>query len=222
MLAELRLILHEDTAADSFWTDAELLAYFNQAMDLRVMEMADAHEGWMTDPYTADLVAGQVNYTLPEGAGRVKRVLIVVTSGSTTREYPLRRNQRWSQAATTTNTSGLDCLPTYRLMGEMLYLDPPYGKAVTGGLKIEVEAAPARLTAGSSTLAQRFPDVAESLLIYDTALIALAVEGSQGELPDGYVHHIRTVRAEYERKWKEYIESRTMGRSFSPGLYLGD
>lgn len=222
MLAEVRTLLHEPTAANSLWGDTELLQYFNSAMDMRSMEMCEAHEGWMTDPYTADLVANQPSYVLPEGAGRIKRVLIVMTSGSTKIEYPLDRNQRWTQPARTTNTSGLDCLPTYRMMGEALHLDPPYGKAVTGGLKIEIEVSPARLTAGGDKLALRWPDIAESLLIYDTVILALAVEGSQGELPAGYVHSIQTVQRRYEIRWLAYIETRTMGRSVSPGIYLGD
>jgi hypothetical protein len=222
MLAEIRLILHEPVAANSFWTDPELLMYFNMSIDKRVMELADAHEGWVTDGYTADLVAGQNSYTLPEGCGRVKRVLIVRTSGSTVVETPLIRNQKWSERAVTTNVSGTDCLPTYRLMGEMLYLDPPYGKAITGGLKIEAETAPARLTAGASTLPQRFPDIMETVLEYDTCLLALAAEGSQGELPEGHVHHIRTEAAKVDRLFKEYIEGRTQGRTFGQGFYLGD
>ena len=81
MRTEVRRLLRETVAADSFWTDPELLDYFNHAIDLRVMILADQHEGWVTDTYDADLVANQNEYLIPEGTGRIKRILIVNTEG---------------------------------------------------------------------------------------------------------------------------------------------
>ncbi len=222
MMVEIRQLIREDTAA--FWEDAELLAYFNQSIDLRVMELGEQHEGWITDAVITSVVANQREYTLPEGTGRVKRVVVVYDASTNPVEVPLTRNERWSDSmAQNSGSQGrAGDPPTYRLMNNLVMIEPPIAVAMTNGLRIEVESSPDRLAIGADKLDLRFPDVMETLLIYDCALMALAVEGAQGNMPEGYVDHIQIVQRKYERAFSEYTAQRSHGRVFGDAFNLGD
>lgn len=226
MLAEIRRLLRETTASSSFWSDALLLDLFNQAIDLRVMDLAEAHEGWVTEITETNTVADQSEYTLPEGTGRVKRILLVFNPG-TNNEYsvPLTRAERWSRpvAAKSNQFGDGGSIGSYRLVGELLYIEPAPGNSIVNGLRIESEIAPARLTAGSDKLDLAFPDVMETMLIYDTACAALAIEEAQGEAPAGRrTNDLTTLRDRYEVRFMSYIETRSYGRTFSEAYHLGD
>lgn len=223
--AEIRRLLRETTSATSFWSDTDLLDMYNQAMDLRAMQMMDVDEGWFTDRVETDLVANQKEYTLPEGTDRVLRVLLQWTSGGVTRETPLIRHERWSEAMATVpsvgNTAG-GVLPTYRLTGELILLEPPVTEARTDGLVIEIESLPARLTGDASKLDLKFPSMAETLLIYDVWDIAMGVEDAQGNVNPQARGRLSGFHRKVEAQFMELCASRTKGRFFSSAFNLGD
>ena len=210
--------------SESFWSDELLQDIWNRSMDKRVMELAEQHEGWVTTTFKTDLVAGQAEYTLPEGAGRVKRVLRVITEGDVTHTSPLIRAERWAMPtrSSTSSTVGRSTLPTYRLVGQLILLEPTPQESETDGLQIDLEFSPDRFDEDTDKLDQRFPDVMEALLVYDTAVEALAIEGSQGNLPQGYVDHLIRERNEYAANFFDFTAVRSYGRVFSQAYYLGD
>ena len=213
MLADIRALLTE-TTSNAGWSDTLLLQLFNECMDERVMDLAEQHEGWVTDRFPVNIVADQKEYALPEGTGRVKRILL---SGGTTYEVPLIRDERWSKAMSSTGST-----PTARLVGELIFLEPPPTEARTNGLIIEVESAPARLSAGGSKLDLRFPDALETLLILDTVVAAFEVEEAQGDEETYRRSGIEKRRDRYAAKFFEYTAERFFGRTFSDAYYLGD
>jgi len=222
--SDIRVLLRETVAATSFWSDAQLLLLFNAAMDLRVMQAAMVDEGWMTDQYTSGLVADQREYPLPEGAGRVKRVSLKWTDGSVTRETPLDRNDQWGQNVTHVAGSPGSISsyhPTYQLQANLILLEPSPGFTRAASLMIDLESAPARLSADADKLDLRWPDVAETLLIYDTVILALAMEHSQGGTEADYVNHLRGFQREFESAFMEYITDRTEGRTFGQPFNQG-
>ena len=225
MRAELRRLLRETTAADSFWTDPDLLDLFNSAIDLRNMQLGDAHEGWSTITADIDLVADQGNYAIPEGTDRIKRILIVKTEGSATFEVPLTRNERWTEPLyqTSGSTVGrIGQIPTYRVKGEFITLEPKPTEAVVRGLKIELEAPSARLVNDGDKLALRFPGVIETLLIYDTWDLALGVEDAQGNIDPNVRGRLKAFHRQFEASFFEYTSVRSYGRVFSTPYHLGD
>ena len=225
MRTEVRRLLRETVAADSFWTDPELLDYFNHAIDLRVMILADQHEGWVTDTYDADLVANQNEYLIPEGTGRIKRILIVNTEGSATYEAPLNRNERFSESLYDTGTTGSigrDYTPSYRLKGEFLILEPAPTTPRINGLKIEIEGAPGRITVDGDKLDLRFPDSMETLLIYDTWDLAMGVEDAQGNTDEDARGRLRLFHRKLEAAWFDFTAVRSYGRIYSTPYLLGD
>lgn len=222
---DIRTLLRETDSAASFWTNAELLLYFNACIDNRVQQLAVLDEGWVTDQWTADLVANQREYPVPEGAGRIKRVSLKFTLGASTIEIPLDRDEKWARAVVhTTGVPGSieQYRPTYQLQGNLIILEPAPGFALNEALMIDLESAPARLSADGDMLDYRFPDVMETLLIYDTAVMALDVEHAQGNTPEGYINHIRSFRDKYENVFLEYCSDRTEGRVIGQRFRLGD
>jgi hypothetical protein len=218
----IRRLLRETDETDPYWTNALLLDLFNDSMDKRTMECALSSEGWVTDEYTANIVANQREYSLPEGAGRVKRVSIVKDDV----EYPLQREERWSQKLDSSpiTTVGWNALPSFRLVGELVVLEPPVSEAITAGLRIDNESTLARLTADGSKLSTKFPGILETLLKYDTAIGALRVESAQSATVANAAlgENLLDERNEIEARWLAYIEERTNARVFTEPMYFGD
>lgn len=222
--SEIRTLLRETDSSASFWTDALLLNLFNDCMDLRVMQLAMVDEGWVTDQVYTSLVADQREYPLPEGAGRVKKVALTFTSGGVTRERELRRDDRWGKEIV--HGAGGESIeayfPTYQLQANLILLEPKPAFSLASALQIDMESAPARLAADADKLDLRFPDVMETLLKYDTALLALAVEQTQGNLPADYVNHLRGFQQRFEQEFQEYITDRSEGEVVGQPFRQGD
>lgn len=212
--SHIRVLLRETTAATSFWSDAQLLAMFNDSLDRRVMQLATLDEGWVTDQKTTGLVANQREYTAPEGTGRVKRVSLKYTLGANTIEMPLARREYWSDPVVHTTGSPATIegyRPTYQLQGNLVILEPAPGFTLAGALLIDVEDAPSRIAADADKIDLRFPDVMETLLVYDTVILALAMEHSMGNLPEDYVNQIKEFRDSMEGIFLDYCSDRTEG-----------
>lgn len=211
LLAQIRLLLGETTAASSAWTDALLLLLWNHSMDLRFGQMADVQEDWFTDPINISLVANQASYTLEAGSNSVKRVLRVRTEGGITTKVPLRRDERWMDGEVSSGASNTssEYLPSYRLQGGNLILNPAPAFAESNGIQVETEPFPAHFTTGSDTLPASYPDLLQTLLVWDTACAAIRVEASLGEDSEGgFINHLLAQRAELEQQFVKFIEKR--------------
>jgi hypothetical protein len=213
---EIRTLLRETTSASSFWDDATLLYLFNACIDLRVMQLAMLDEGWVTDQVYTSLVSGQREYTLPEGAGRVKQVTLKYTLGSAQIERDLVRDDQWGtdMAHGIGATSITNYQPTYQLSANLILLEPKPMFALTDALQIDLEAAPARISADADKIDLRFPDVMETLLVYDTVVLALSQENSQSNQPENYVNAMQSFQQQYEATFMEYASDRTEGLTF--------
>ena len=154
----------------------------------------------------------------------MKRVVWVTDQGGQRLETPLMRHERWSESVFngTGTTGNRGNLPTYRIVGSFLTLEPAPQNIAGISLRIEAEVAPARLVNGTDVLPVRYPVEIETLLIYDTACAALAVEMSQGNTDERYVNHLEFKRREYEDRFNEFTEVRSFGRVFSSPYHLGD
>lgn len=180
---EIRRFLKEPTAR--FWDDVFLLQLANASVDEYTMLMIAQDEGWMNDTLEASLIANEVKYALPEGTGTVRSVCIVHDPGGNDEiVWPLLRDDRLTRAQAIGSSFSFaadnELPPTYRLVGNLIYLSRPPDRSVTNGLQIEAEFAPPRLVADGDMLDKRFPDVFETLLTYDVTIKALEMLLSQG------------------------------------------
>lgn len=215
--------LLRETEGSSYWSPGLLLQLWNDNMDMRAAELIKTFEGWMTDTFQTNLVAQQAEYTLPEGTEQVHKVWWVRDPSGNAHRIELTRDELVGGHTTSVGTvGGWDHLPTYRLVGELLVLNPPPANSITNGLEIEIPALPAHFEDDDSKLDQKWPLFAETLLKYDTAIAALGVEGSQGEIPRGVVDPLMQMHAIHNSRWQELIERRSQGRTFGVGQYGGD
>jgi len=229
MRGEIRRLLRETVASASYWSDEFLRDLFNHAMDLRFTEMAQSHEGWTKQAVQTDIIADQSEYTLPEGISRVVRVLRVFNpDGNNQLTVPLTRNERWYEGVSQSTgpvSLGTSALPTYRIVGSLLMLEPRPSQNEQNGLVIEYEAAPPRIDDDADKLPLSWPtDVLETLLIYDTWNMALGVEEafSPNDQDGAAMGRLQRFHAVLESRWTDYVEERSFGPSFSHGFYLGD
>jgi len=221
---EIRTLLRETTSASSFWDDTTLLYLFNACIDLRVMQLAMLDEGWVTDQVYTSLVSGQREYTIPEGSGRVKQVTLVWTSGGVQKEVDLSRNDQWGTQITqgVGATSIENYRPTFELSANLILLEPKPMFSLDDALQIDLESAPARIAADGDKIDLRFPDVMETLLVYDTVVLALSQENSQSNLPENYVSAMQSFQQQYEASFMEYASDRTEGLVFGRPFRQGD
>lgn len=221
---DIRLLLREDTDDESYWDDDLLLQLWNECMDLRFMQLCDQHEGWGTVRSAVNIVAGTRNYTLPEGMGRPRRILLSQNNV----EIPLIRDDKHGVSTYTASIpySG-GVVPSARLVGSDLYLDPTPGSNITNGLIYEHDSTPTRFSADGDSLNDVWPAAPaeiESLLILDTAVACFEVEDAQGEAqtPVQWVSSIERRRARYEAAFFEFTATRFFAPQRSRGLDLGD
>ena len=201
------------------------MVFFNQAMDLRAAEMMSYDEGWFTDRLEADLVANQKEYTVPEGSDRIRRIVLQYDEGSLVYEIPLMRDEKWFTPTVQVGSnvaSGPGYVPTVRLVGELLYLEPAPTQSRTNGIIIEMEALPDRLTEGGSKLDLKFPAVTDTLLVYDAWDIALGVEDAQGNINPEVRGRLQNFHRKFEKAFHELISNRYNSPHFSTPWYLGD
>lgn len=219
-------LLRETSAG--YWSSTLLLSLANHALDQRALELGEAHEGWITQAYLADTVAQQREYALPEGTERVRAVYLRYTSGNTVEELQLSRNDRIGQdyyspdVQTSYRQGGVR--PQWRALDNLILIEPPTPETLTGGLRLEIDALPPKLTGDSSVLSLLWPMSTETLLVYDTVLLALGVEDSQGNQDDNTQAHsqIKSFHRRLESSWREMIAVRNQSRVYGTPYCLGD
>lgn len=200
----------KENAATSFWTPAHLRMVLNERKDFWEMRLHHKHEGFSTEVYTADIEADEPYYSLEKYVGRLKRVARLYPAQK--REVTLTRAERVSGSISTRSVSAL-AIPTYRLVGRYIKLEPTPGEDVEGGLKIETEVASERLTADEDTLPADWPIFMETLLVLDTAQSLLDDEEAQdaeSQFRSGFIRRLQ----EYKGQFDEWVHSRALSRQF--------
>lgn len=226
--AKVRRILRETTASTSYWSDTLLLDLVNHAMDQRQAEMAEMHDGWTVQAYLADTVANQREYALPEGVERVRAVYLRYVSGSQVEEIQLSRDDRigqdYYQPASGTTYRFAGPRPTYRLLDNLILIEPPDPEARTNGMRVEIDALAPAITGDSDKLALMFPLTTETLLVYDVVLMALGVESSQGNEAQemSQPNHLIRFHRRLEQAWRDEIAVRNQSRVYGAAFDLGD
>lgn len=219
-------LLRENSSG--YWSSTLLLALANHALDQRALELGEAHEGWISQAYLADTVANQREYALPEGTERVRAVYLRYDRGGQISELQLARNDRigqdYYQPAVGTSYSEGGIRPEYRILDNLLVIEPPDPETRTEGLRLELDALPPRLTGDSSKLSLLWPMSTETLLVYDVAMMALGVEDSQGNQDDQQQAHneLKRFHRRIEASWREIIAVRNQSRVYGEAFNLGD
>jgi hypothetical protein len=119
---DVRRLLNDEDSSSPHWSDADLLALFNECKDHREMHLFEQHEGYGVYRYSDSIVAGQQEYALPEETGRVRTVFIVQSGGAMKRAIHQDRQYAGTYQGDDTQTSSLNF--TYSLKDNHLFLYP--------------------------------------------------------------------------------------------------
>lgn len=216
---DIRRWLNDDSTPTQ-WSDADLLAFFNESKDHREMELYEQHEGYGVFRYNDSLVAGQQEYALPEETGRIRTLWIVDSGGSQKRA--VQQDRQFTGTYLGDDNQAGTSHYSYSLKDNHVFLYPCPSQSVTNGLQFEIEVATERIVNDNDKLPDSWPPFIETLLVYDTAIAALdqqsTSEGDQGESQRLFLSR---RRERYEDMWFEYTASRTTSVVMSPGWNQG-
>lgn len=213
LITDIRRKLNEPDSSDSFWTDGDLLAYLQEAKDLRELQLIGHHEGWQTQEFKYDIVAEQSSYKIPEEATLVKRVFYQRNGY----RAPLVEDRQ--HYGSFDDNVQLDPR-SYRILDDHIILYPTPGQAITDGLIVDVDVSDDRLQI-SSKLPDSWPPQTESLLIYDTAISALEMQGVDADLENSSFGALKLNQQRLERAWNEAIQKRSFGIVVGPSFDWG-
>lgn len=212
-ITSVRDMLNQPNASNSFWSDAELTRYLNEAIRLYYLEVTNNDEGQWTTFATLDIVSGQELIALPTNCYEVKAVYKTLNQGYAVLPY---RNAI-SDSYTTQGGSGTETyFPSYYFQENNLVLRPVPNFSQTAGLRIEYIYFPDMLQnpgdVQSNNMLPIFRQVIEMYAVYKAKLKESLVNGvdtsavAKANLNELYKQFIDTVqnRSKYPQFVKAY------------------
>jgi len=206
-ITRTRRYLKEENASKSHWSDDLLKQLFNEQYRRRCAQLQMAFEGWFVLVATRDIEAEVGRYSWPPGFQRHTKLELVRSDGRT---IPLQRFERHGEVNSPPQSGGDDYTPTWRPLANGFVLEPSPISAVSNGLRIEYEGLPDELAADSDQLHPSFPDQLETIVVLDTAIAALDIEGMQ---ESGNQSSLLRLRAEWEQDFERFIDRRVISRT---------
>lgn len=205
-LRRTRRYLQEEDAEKSHWDDQLLTDIFNAQYLRRCSQLQNTFEGWFINVAVRDLTADQARYAWPVGFQRETKLELVRTDGAT---FPIQRFERHGERNDASSGTADNYLPSWRPMGNGFILEPAPIEGQSQGLRVEFEGLPAKLTQDGDSIHPSFPDQLDDILVLDTAIGALDVEGMQ---ESGRMTSLLRMRQEWDADWERFIERRTINR----------
>jgi hypothetical protein len=162
LIQDVRNMLSQPSATNSFWTDEELASYLNAGVRRYFMKAVEHLEGQFTTTVDLDIVSGSNTIALPSDFFSIK-VLWRKNNG----DYePLAYRNNLSEGYITQGSSGGgNFSPDYYLRGNSLVLSQTPNFNETGGLKVEYVQFPETMITGGDSLTSQVSPVFKDLII---------------------------------------------------------
>lgn len=184
LLASTRTLLNQTSSTNSFWTDAELTSYLNEAVRRYFTEIVQYAEGQFTTTTDLNIANNTETVALPSDCFKVLRLWKKLTNGY---EILFYRNKFDEGYSTQGGTSSELYIPCYYFRGVSLVLRPTPNFAETAGLKLEYIQFPDELATGADTLstsvAAVFKDLIVMYAVWKAKLKESLVNGSNTYVP---------------------------------------
>lgn len=161
LISEVRILLNQKNPANSFWTDAELANYLNEAVRLYFLEAVQANEGYFTAKTDLNIVANTDTIALPTDCFQVKNVYKAVTNGFVSLPY---RNNMTEGYSTQGGSSSNTYLPYYYFQGNNLVLRPTPNFSETSGIRIEYVQFPDNMVWGGDSMTAQVSPIFKQLI----------------------------------------------------------
>ena len=179
LITNVRNMLNQPSATNSFWTDEELAVYLNEAVRRYFAEVIQHSEGQFTALDDLDIVASANTIALPSDFFKLKQVWRKVTGGYSPLHY---RNNLTEGQSTTTESSGENYRPDYYLRGNSLVLSQMPGFSETDGIRVEYVQFPQTMVTGGDSLTTQvsplFKDLIESYAVWKAKVKESLVHGT--------------------------------------------
>lgn len=178
LLGNVRNLLNQPNSSNSFWSDAELDAYINEAIRIYFAELTKINEGQFTAQTDLNITANTETVSLPSDFFSMRAVYKKVDTTWILLPY---RNNITEGYSTEGGTNSVTYLPYYYFRGNSLVLRPVPQFSETSGLRVEYLQFPATLVSGSDTLTDQispvFSQVVEMYAVYKAKMKESLVTG---------------------------------------------
>jgi hypothetical protein len=170
LLFNVRNMLNQPNATNSFWTDDELLTYINEGIRRYFTEVVQHMNGEFVTTATLDLTSGTDTIALPSDFFQMRALYRATPNGYTILQY---RNNLTEGYATNVG-GGTGYLPYYYLQGNSIVIRPVSNFSETGAFKIEYIQFPTTMVTGgdqlTSAVSPVFKDMVETYAVYKAKL----------------------------------------------------
>lgn len=210
-ITSVRNLLNQPNAANSFWSDAEIVAYLNEAIRMYFLEVTNNDEGFWTKTANLDIVANTETVALPTDCFEIKAVYKAVTNGYVVLPY---RNAESDSYTTLGGTSGDVYFPSYYFRENSIVLRPVPNFSQTAGLSVEYIYFPDMLQNSGDTMSNNmlpiFRQLIEMYAVYKAKLKESLTNGvdmtpvAKANLGEIYKLFIDTVRN--RSKYPQYVK----------------
>lgn len=148
-ITAVRSLLNQPNAANSFWSDADLTAYINEAIRMYFLEVTNNDEGFWTKVADFNITNGQETVALPSDCFEIKAVYKAVNNGYVVLPY---RNAESDSYSTNGGLGGNTYFPSYYFREDSLVLRPVPNFDETAALRIEYIYFPDMLQNAGDTM----------------------------------------------------------------------
>lgn len=178
----VRNLLNQPSSTNSFWTDAELDVYLNEAVRVYYNMIATMDEGYFLSQSDLNITSGTETVALPTGTMWVKALYKKVDNGYVI--LPYRNNLTEGYVTNSAGDAG-SYTPSYYFRDNDIVLRPPPTFTETNGLRIEYMGFPDTLVNDGDLLTNQIPAV------YQQVVEAYAVY--KAKLKESFVNNVDTA-----------------------------
>lgn len=163
LITSVRNLLGQPNPNNSFWTDAELLGYLNDAVSMYFAEVVKNSDGYFkASPSYLNIVANTETVALPTDCFEVVALYIQRTTGWEMLEY---RNDLTGGFLTTDGTSNsLNYAPYYTFQGNNIVLRPVPNFSASSVLRLDYIAFPDQMVNGGDSMTNQVSPVFKQLI----------------------------------------------------------
>lgn len=179
IIRDARLLLRQQKAENSRFTDSELTGYANDAIQQIFLTVNEASEGQFDKTTTLSIVSGVETVALPADCFAIK--VLYKVQGTVNRRLEYRQNILQDYDNNATNSGSTTYEPYYYLRANNLVLRPIPGFSETASLVLEYTGYPDVLVYGGDIMTSGISPLFKELIVsYVVAKAKLADDLSGG------------------------------------------
>ena len=160
-IVAVRDMLNQPNASNSFWSDAEITRYLNEAIRIYFLEITNNDEGFWTKTADLNVVANTETMALPADCFEIKAVYKAIPNGYVVLPY---RNMESESYTTQGGTGSTTYFPSYYFREDSLVLRPVPNFSETAGIRIEYIYFPDMLANAGDTMSDNMLPIFKQLI----------------------------------------------------------